>query len=680
MGKSDSGLNLFDNEKLQSERYHSVGMQHLLIIEDDNGKRAVSLTADSSSIGRDSSNSIVLHSKEVSRQHAILLRVTHPGSEDYGFRIVDGNLQGKPSTNGLFINGQRSSYRNLRHGDEIIFGGNIKARYHTAIEDENIQWLLSGGKDAEKYMATLIEAPVDPSVIPNLDKLEDAAIARLASFPELFSHPIIEISLTGELTYLNPAAVNQFPNINLAKLAHPILTGVIDTVQAQEKKRFVRNITVDNQIFEQAFHYIPQSDLIRCYLVDITDRKRVESELQALHDDLEAQVKERTSQVLATTEQLKQEQIALQSSYATNRALLNAIPDPLFRISSTGEFVNFSEPKQHTLPFSPASCLHQQLADILPVSIAVEMQQCIDRALTTAEIEVLEFLLSVDHGIRHFEARIVKSSAQEVMVIIRDITKRKQSEAEIRNTLERERELNDMKTRFVSMTSHEFRTPLTTILSSAELLEYYSERWDKTKQHQYLHKIQTAATHMTELLNDVLLINKVEAGRVEFNPQPLVLNEFCQEIIEELQITTTQHNLELRSQLPNIHHQIDRKLMRHILTNLLSNAINYSPNGGDIVVGLDSTTTQLQLWVQDQGIGIPEDARSTLFDSFVRGPNVGTISGTGLGLAIIQKAVNLHQGQITFDSKVGEGTTFTVTLPIHLLEKLASFSGNLVNA
>lgn len=654
-------------------------MQHLLIIEDDKGKRAVSLHADSGSIGRDVSNSIVLHSKEVSRQHAILLRVTHPGAENHGFRIIDGNLQGKPSTNGLFINGRRSSSHNLRHGDEIIFGGNVKARYQTATKKEDINWLLSGGAEAEKYMATLIAAPVDLSATPNSDKLEDAAIARLASFPELFSHPIIEISLTGELTYLNPAAVNQFPTINLAKLSHPILTDVIDTVQTQEKKRFVRNITVDDQIFEQALHYIPQSDLIRCYLVDITDRKRAETELQALHDDLEAQVKERTTQVLATTEQLKQEQIALQSSYATNRALLNAIPDPMFRISATGEFVNFSEPKQHKLPFSPASCLNQHLADVLP-TVAEEIQQCIERALTTAQIEVLEFQLSVEHEICHFEARIVSSADQEVMMIIRDITEQKRREAEIRKTLERERELNEMKTRFVSMTSHEFRTPLTTILSSAELLEHYGERWDKTKQHQYLHKIQTAATHMTELLNDVLLINKAEAGRVEFTPQPLVLNEFCQEIIEELQITTTQHHLELRSQLSHTPHQIDRKLMRHILTNLLSNAINYSPSGGDIVVGMSTTDEQLKLWVQDHGIGIPEDARPTLFDSFVRGSNVGTISGTGLGLAIIQKSVNLHQGEITFDSTVGEGTTFTVTLPVIPLDKPMSFSGNLVEA
>ncbi|MEA5465695.1 ATP-binding protein [Leptothoe sp. PORK10 BA2] len=640
-------------------------MQHLLIIEDDAGKRAVSLQADSGSIGRDASNSIVLNSQEVSRQHAILLRVTRPGKDDYEFRIIDGNLQGKPSTNGLFINGRQRSSHNLRHGDEIVFGAKVKVRYQVVAEDKDVQWLLSGSDEAAEYMATLIAAPVDAYTNPDVDQLhDDATVIRLASFPELFSHPIIEISLDGELTYLNPAAVNQFPTLHMAKLSHPILEGAIDTVKTHEQQQFVRNVEVGNQIFEQAFHYIPQSDLIRCYLVNITDRKRAEAELQVLHDQLEAQVKERTTQVLATTDRLKQEQKALQSSYATNRALLNAMPDPMFRITGEGQFVNFNEPKHHTLPFVVADCLHRSLTEVLPETVATAMQQCIDQVLSTGEIEILEFHLSDDHGLMHyFEARIVSSDTREVIVIIRDITKRKQTEDEIRHTLERERELNEMKTRFVAMTSHEFRTPLTTILSSAELLEHYGERWDISKQHQYLKKVQTAATHMTRLLNDVLLINKSEAGRMEFNPQPLVLNEFCQEIIEELQITTDRHELQLRSQLQNIPHPIDGKLMRHILTNLLANAINYSPSGGSVLIDLNTVGEQIEIRVQDQGIGIPPEAHATLFDSFVRGSNVGTISGTGLGLAIVKNSVVLHQGQISFESTVGQGTTFTITLP-----------------
>ncbi|MGB3292303.1 MAG: HAMP domain-containing sensor histidine kinase, partial [Phormidesmis sp.] len=243
---------------------------------------------------------------------------------------------------------------------------------------------------------------------------------------------------------------------------------------------------------------------------------------------------------------------------------------------------------------------------------------------------------------------------------------RKRGEAEIRTALERERELNGMKTRFVSMTSHEFRTPLTTIMSSAELLEHYRERWDVAKQIQYLRKIQTSAKHMTGLLNDVLLINKAEAGKAEFKPQDTVLEEFCQEIVEELQITTTAHELVMRSHIQATPMPLDRKLMRHILTNLLSNAINYSPSGGEILLTLEQSGDTVELRVKDCGIGIPEETLPTLFESFVRGSNVGTISGTGLGLAIVKKSVDLHQGSIDCESKEGEGTTFIVGLPLSL--------------
>ena len=638
-------------------------MQHLLLLDDDSGSRAVELHAESSSIGRDASNSIVLHAKDVSRQHAILLRVTSPDTNDHSFRIIDGDLRGRPSTNGLFVNGRRCRSHNLRHGDALVFGGQVKARYHVADQTGEADWLLAGSDTAGDFLATLIAAPVEPNAEGETDASFDADLVRLASFPELFSHPIIELSLSGEITYLNPAAVNQFPDIQTRQLDHPILNNVIELVQGQPQPHCMREIQVGDRTFEQALNYISQSDLIRSYLIDITDRKQAQADLQALHDALEVQVQERTSQYLEAAERLKQEEQALLASYATNRALLNAIPDPMLRLSHLGYIVNFKTPKQHTLPFEPEACLHCHLSEVFPADVAAAMHGCIDAALGTAEMQVVEFQLPTDGTPLEFEARLAVSATHEVMAIIRDITERKRAESDIRMALERERELNEMKTRFVSMTSHEFRTPLTTILSSAELLEHYEERWDPAKRLKYLRKIAVAASHMTDLLNDVLLINQAAAGKVECSPQPLVLNEFCQELIEELQITTDRHQLTLRSQLPDTPHQLDRKLMRHILSNLLSNAINYSPQGGDVVVSLDQTADMLQLRVQDHGIGIPESAHATIFESFVRGDNVGTISGTGLGLAILKKSVESHQGQITFDSVVNEGTTFTISIP-----------------
>ncbi|MEO1392302.1 MAG: ATP-binding protein [Cyanobacteria bacterium J06634_5] len=655
-------------------------MKHLLLIEDDSGRRTVELHTASSSIGRDPRNSIVINSREVSRQHAILLRLSHPDEADHQFRIIDGNFQGMPSKNGLFINGRQRTSHNLCHGDAIMFGARVDARYFAIEESSDVDWLLSGADEAADYMQTLVSTPIEPASteLAIESTIDGSSIARLASFPELFPHPIIEISLKGKLTYLNPAAVEQFPKIQLQKLEHPLLVGVIDAVKTTQQEQFRREITVGDRvnspvrIFEQALNYIPQSDLIRIYLLDITSRKQAEDTLKALHSQLETEVEQRTQQFNEATNRLKQEEKALLASYATNRALLNAIPDPMFRIDCEGNFVNFKSPKHHTLPFAPESCLHHNLSEILPLPAAKLMQQQISKALETTDIQIIEFQLprrdSAGSGASErpldFEARIAVSAPDEVMVIFRDITERKQSEADIRTALQSERELNELKTRFVSMTSHEFRTPLTTILSSAELLEHYSDRWEQAKQLKYLSKIQVATKHMTELLNDVLLINQAEAGKIKFNLQPLVINEFCKDVIEEIQITTTSHQLVLNSSLSDGPLLMDRKLLRHIFTNLLSNAINYSPNGGEILITVVQQNETIVLSVKDSGIGIPEEARETLFESFVRGSNVGSISGTGLGLSIVKQFVDLYEGHIDCQSEVGKGTTFIVTLPI----------------
>ena len=652
-------------------------MQHFLIITENESRRAVELDEASSSIGRDSGNSITIDSYEVSRQHAMLLRVTRPGKTEYMFRITDGNLQGKPSTNGLFVNGKRTDSCILRHGDEIILGTKVSAQYLTVKENVDLDKLLSGEEDSIDHLLTFTSAPSHSTSSFEVDSLDYTILARLASFPELFIHPIVELSLAGDITYCNPAAIQKFPKLTAEKLSHPVLAGVIETVTEHRKNQFVREISIGEQVFEQSLTYIPQSELIRSYLVDITERKRAENEIKDLHKELAATVEKRTIQFNEASSRLKQEEKALLASHATNRALLNALPDPMFRIDHLGNFVNFKVPKHHTLTFDPNQCVDRHLSEFLPDDVAESIQFCISEALKTELMQVLAFQLHSQEkpgddssdDIFYFEARIAVSAPNETMVIIRDITERKRSEAEIRGALDRERDLNEMKTRFVSMTSHEFRTPLTTILSSAELIEHYGDRCSAEKKSQYLKKIKTAAKHMTTLLNDVLLINKADANKVVFKPQLSDLNDFCGEIIEELQITTENHQLIMRSRLSESRIPIDRKLMRHILTNLLSNAINYSPNGGDIVVELDSHEHEIELKVSDSGIGIPEKSQATLFESFVRGSNVGTISGTGLGLAIVKKSVDLHQGTIDCQSAVNEGTTFIIRLPTQQQEE-----------
>jgi len=254
--------------------------------------------------------------------------------------------------------------------------------------------------------------------------------------------------------------------------------------------------------------------------------------------------------------------------------------------------------------------------------------------------------------------------------IAEDITERKRAEAEILNALAKEKELGDLKSRFVSITSHEFRTPLTTIMSTAELLEYYD--WTKEEELEQLHLIQEAVKQMLQLLEDVLCIGTAEAGQLQLNPEPLALNEFCRELVAQVQKrmslkstpASPQHTLTFVSRGQRFLACMDKRLLRQVLNNLLANAIKYSPNGGTVRFELICQNDRAIFQIQDQGIGIPKEDQPRLFEFFHRAKNVGAITGTGLGLAIVKQCVDLHGGDITVKSEVGVGTLFTVTLPL----------------
>lgn len=237
-------------------------------------------------------------------------------------------------------------------------------------------------------------------------------------------------------------------------------------------------------------------------------------------------------------------------------------------------------------------------------------------------------------------------------------------ETQLRESLAQEKELSDFKSQIITTLSHEYRTPLTAILSSAELLQAYRYKWDDDKQLKYFRRIQDSVKHMTALIDDVLFINKAEFERLEFNPTLLNVVDFFEELVDELQSTVgNKHNLTFSHQGECIHPSLDEKLVRQILTNLLSNAIKYSPDGGEVSIALTCEDKQITFSCSDRGIGIPPEDQSKLFESFSRASNVGTIAGTGLGLSIVKKCVDLHGGQIKMTSEVGVGTTFTVILP-----------------
>ncbi|MFN7416242.1 MAG: EAL domain-containing protein [Dolichospermum sp.] len=261
-------------------------IRHLLVVQDPRGQRTLPLLEATYSLGRDLRNAIVLHSASVSRQHAILLRVTIPNTDQYGFRIIDGNFEGKKSTNGLFVNGNKCLHHNLQNGDVIAFDSHTQAKYYVITNlSEQIFSESCGTGDLSNFLSGKVNSVshVSKAIIENINFGADSetALARLASFPELIPNAIIEMDLAGRVTYLNPAAAAKFPNLRQIGQEHPILTQLLTAVKNQAQNSFVREVTIGNQIFEQSVHYLPESDLIRTFIIrEITEQKQAELELK----------------------------------------------------------------------------------------------------------------------------------------------------------------------------------------------------------------------------------------------------------------------------------------------------------------------------------------------------------------------------------------------------------------
>jgi signal transduction histidine kinase len=228
-----------------------------------------------------------------------------------------------------------------------------------------------------------------------------------------------------------------------------------------------------------------------------------------------------------------------------------------------------------------------------------------------------------------------------------------------------ERELNELKSRFVSMVSHEFRTPLGITMSAVELLRNYADRLPPDKLKELLGDIYSSTLRMSGLMEQVLLLGRVEAGKMNFQRAPLDLAGLGDKLVDEtLSATNRRCPVFFRADKDLDGAQGDESLLRHILSNLLSNAVKYSPDGGSVDFTIHRGSNHAVFTVRDHGIGIPEADRARLFEAFHRASNVGQTPGTGLGLLIVKRCVDLHQGTIRFESAEGRGTTFVVRLPL----------------
>ncbi len=257
-----------------------------------------------------------------------------------------------------------------------------------------------------------------------------------------------------------------------------------------------------------------------------------------------------------------------------------------------------------------------------------------------------------------------ETAPARIIAVIRDVTPRVHAAEEMRRALEKEKQLNEIKTRFIRMVSHEFRTPMTGIRASASFLRDYGNSVTPAKRERHFANIENALKRMNDMLDDVLFVSRSEAGKLPFDPKPVDLAAFCESLVEELRTIHGAERIRFSNDLPpGGRFRLDTALLNHIFHNLLSNAIKYSPPGEAACFHVGREGSVLRMTVEDRGIGIPEEDHADLFEPFHRARNVGTVKGTGLGLYIAKRSAELHSGKIRFSSTLGKGSRFEVHLP-----------------
>lgn len=308
---------------------------------------------------------------------------------------------------------------------------------------------------------------------------------------------------------------------------------------------------------------------------------------------------------------------------------------------------------------------------LLEISSTIDKTERYDqylKVIETGEPLVIDEL-AARSGDRTLTVRAFKVGGGLGMTIT-DVTTRKKLEIETRHAeilkvaLEKEREVVALKERIISIISHEFRTPLTVIQTSSDLFTRYFDRLAEGRRKQLLQQIKEQITHMTSLIDNVLTIGRSQAGKIEFNPAPVDLEPFCRNIFEQIEFTDSEeHRFDFVSTATDRLVMADANLLQHVLTNLLTNAVKFSPARSKITFELAHNAHTVKIRIRDEGIGIPQDDMERMFEPFHRASNAANIGGTGLGLSIAKQYVELHGGSIQGESEVGKGSTFTVSLP-----------------
>ena len=365
------------------------------------------------------------------------------------------------------------------------------------------------------------------------------------------------------------------------------------------------------------------------------------------------------------------------------RQFIETSSTPIFGIDHIGLINEWNQASQKVTGYQKEEVLGIHWKTFTPAKSEKKASSVLNLVLEGKQTENFEF--SIFSKDKNQVILLVNSSARRdthgkitgVLAVGQDITelvgyrneleiKVKERTVKLNQALEKQKELNELKSKFVSTASHEFRTPLTAINFAAGSIKKYWGKMEPNLVEKKLYKIENQVLHMTRLLDDVLMVGQAGAGELKNNPTDVYLGDFINEIIEEVSISREQsHQIDVLDpeDLKKNTVFIDKKLGRNIFINLISNAVKYSANSKKIVIQFSSNKKYIIISVTDFGIGISNTELKTIFNPFSRGKNVDLIQGTGLGLSIVKEAITAMQGKILVKSSIGKGTTFITKLP-----------------
>lgn len=289
----------------------------------------------------------------------------------------------------------------------------------------------------------------------------------------------------------------------------------------------------------------------------------------------------------------------------------------------------------------------------------ISQRKKVETALKRSEEQLIVYAAELEQKVRARTEALNSSIGK----LEEEVIERKKAEEEAQRALGKERELNDLKTKFVSIASHEFRTPLSTVLSSASLIHQYNEKGESQKVIKHVQRIKSSVNHLTAILNDFLSLGKLEEGRIDITKEPVNLKDFLNEVKEEMIMLKEGQKLLINCDSSVNIISTDARILRNILFNLISNASKYSDQRKNIYLDCAIQKSEVVFSIRDEGIGIPREDQKHMFERFFRASNAGNVQGTGLGLNIVKRYVELLNGIITFTSEYGTGSTFVISIP-----------------